>query len=145
MKYWRGYLLALIFAFCRWGLIEFAQSHWVLVDMVYPYTSRIIQDFMAVWSSGAAYCVWQLLLLVLAAGVLASIVMMVIWKWNPIQWFGWVMAVVSLVSLLNTGLYGLNEYAGPLADDVRVNVTDYTVSELADGRCRMPHWQPSAA
>lgn len=132
MKYWRGYLVALILALCSWGLIEFAQSHWVLVDMVYPYTSRIIQDFMAVWSSGAAYCVWQLLLLVLVAGVLASIVMMIIWKWNPIQWFGWVMAVVSLVMLLNTGLYGLNEYAGPIADDIRLNVTDYSVDELQD-------------
>ena len=130
MKYWRGYLVALILAFCSWGLMEFAQSHWVLVDMVYPYTSRIIQDFMATWSSGAAYCLWQLLLLVLAAGVLASIVMMIIWKWNPIQWFGWVMAVVSLITLLNTGLYGLNEYAGPIADDIRLNVTDYSVDEL---------------
>ena len=130
MKYWRGYLVALILAFCSWGLIEFAQSHWVLVDMVYPYTTRIIQDFMAVWSSGAAYCVWQLLLLVLAAGVLASIVMMIVWKWNPIQWFGWVMAVVSLVCLLNTGLYGLNEYAGPIADDIRLEMTEYSVDEL---------------
>ena len=132
MKYWRGYLVALILAACSWGLVEFAQSHWVLVDMVYPYTTRLIQDFMAVWSSGVAYCVWQLLLLVLAAGVLASVVMMIVWKWNPIQWFGWVMAVVSLVSLLNTGLYGLNEYAGPIAEDIRLNVTDYSVDELQD-------------
>ena len=132
MKYWRGYLVALILAFCSWGLIEFAQSHWVLVDMIYPYTSRMIQDFMANWSSGAAYCLWQLFLLVLAAGVLASIVMMVVWKWNPIQWFGWVMALVSLVTLLNTGMYGLNEYAGALADDIRLNVTDYSVDELQD-------------
>lgn len=130
MKYWRGYLVALILACCSWGLIEFAQSHWVLVDMIYPYTSRMIQDFMAVWSSSAAYCIWQLLLLVLAAGVLASIVMMIIWKWNPIQWFGWIMAVISLVMLLNTGMYGLNEYAGPIADDARLNVTDYSVDEL---------------
>ena len=132
MKYWRGYLVALILAVCSWGLIEFAQSHWVLVDMVYPYTSRMIQDFMAVWSSGTAYCLWQLLLLVLAAGVLASIVMMIVWKWNPIQWFGWVMAVVSLISLLNTGLYGLNEQAGPLAEDIRLNMTDYSIDELQD-------------
>ncbi len=130
MKYWRGYLVAAILAACTWGLIEFAQSHWVLVDMVYPYTTRMIQNFMAQWSSGAAYCLWQLLLLVLAAGILASIVMMIVWKWNPIQWFGWVMSVVSLVMLLNTGLYGLNEYAGPLADDIRLDVTEYTIPEL---------------
>ncbi len=132
MKYWRGYLVALILAACAWGLAEFAQSHWVLVDMIYPYTSRLIQNFMAQWSSGAAYCVWQLFVLILAAGVIASIVLMIVLKWNPIQWFGWVMSVVSLVVLLNTGLYGLNAYAGPLAEDIRLNVTDYTVSELQD-------------
>ena len=132
MKYWRGYIVALILAAGAWGLIEFAQSHWVLVDMVYPYTTRIVQNFMAEWSSSASYCLWQLFILILAVGVLASIVMMVIWKWSPIQWFGWVMSVVSLVMLLNTGLYGLNEYAGPLADDIRLDVTDYTISELQD-------------
>lgn len=132
MKYWRGYLVALILAACSWGLIEFAQSHWVLVDMVYPYTARIIQNFMAEWSNGAGYCLWQLFLLILAAGVLASVVMMIVWKWNPIQWFGWVMSVVSLVVLLNTGIYGLNAYSGPLAEDIQLNVTDYTITELQD-------------
>ena len=34
-------------------------------------------------------------LLILGAGVLASIVMMIVWKWNPIQWFGWVLVAVS--------------------------------------------------
>ena len=132
MKYWRGYLVALILAACAWGLMIFAQSHWVLVDMVYPYTARMIQNFMAQWSSGAAYCVWQLFVLILLAGVVASIVLMIVLKWNPIQWFGWVMSVISVVVLLNTGLYGLNQYAGPLADDIRLEVTDYTVSELRD-------------
>ena len=132
MKYWRGYLVALILAACSWGLIEFAQSHWVLIDMIYPYVTRIIQNYMVEWSSGAGYCLWQLFILILGAGVLASIVMMIVWKWNPIQWFGWVMSVVSLVMLLNTGIYGLNKYAGPLAEDIRLDVTDYTVSELQE-------------
>lgn len=130
MKYWRGYVVAIVLAACAWGLTEFAQSHWVLVDMVYPYTARLIQNFMANWSSGAAYCLWQLFILILAAGAIASIVLMIVLKWSPIQWFGWVMSVVSLVALLNTGLYGLNKYAGPLADDIRLEVTEYTVTDL---------------
>ena len=130
MKYWRGYLTALILAACSWGLIHFAQSHWVLVDMIYPYITRMVQNFMANWSSGMSQCVWQLFLLILITGGLASIVMMIVWKWNPIQWFGWIMAVVSLVMLLNTGIYGLNKYSGPLADDIRLDVTDYTITEL---------------
>ena len=56
---------------------------------------------------------------------------MVILKWNPIQWFGWVLAGASCLFLLHTGLYGLNSYAGPLAEDIRLHTTEYTVSELA--------------
>ena len=130
MKYWRGYLVAAILAACSWGLIEFAQAHWVLVDMVYPYVTRMIQNFLANWSAGVDFCLWQLILIVLGAAGLASVVMMIIWKWNPIQWFGWVVAAVSILFFLNTAIYGLNEYAGTLADDLRLEVTDYTVSEL---------------
>lgn len=124
--------MAAIIAACTWGLVEFAQSHWVLVDMVYPYVTRLAQNFLAEWSSGLSYCLWQLILIVLGAGVLATVVMMVIWKWNPIQWFGWVVAAVSIIVLLNTAIFGLNDYAGPLADDLRLEVTDYTVSELEE-------------
>lgn len=132
MKYWRGFLVAAIVAACSWGLVEFAQSHWVLVDMIYPYLSRMIQDFLAGWSGGVGFCLWQLLVLVLIAGALASIVMMIVWKWNPIQWFGWITAVVSLVFFLNTALFGLNDYAGPLAQDLRLDVSEYTISELEE-------------
>ena len=130
MKYWRGYLVAAIVGLCSWGLIQFAQTHWVLVDMVYPYVTRMVQDFLAEWSAGLDFCLWQLILIVMGAAGLASVVMMVIWKWNPIQWFGWIAAAVSIVFFLNTAIFGLNEQAGTLADDLRLDVTEYTVSEL---------------
>ena len=130
MKYWRGYLVAAIMFLFSWGLIQFAQNHWVLVDMVYPYVTRLIQNFLANWSSGLDFCLWQLILVVMGVVGLASIVMMVIWKWNFVQWLGWVAASVSIVFFLNTAVFGLNNYAGALADDLRLEVTDYNVSEL---------------
>ena len=130
MKYWRGYLVAaLVGAFC-WGLIEFAQSHWMLVDMIYPYMTRMIQDYLANWSAGVPFCLWQLMLIILVVVGLATVVMMILWKWNPIQWFGWVLAAASIVMFLNVAICGLNDYAGPLSQDVRLDVTDYTVTEL---------------
>lgn len=130
MKYWRGYLVAaLVGAFC-WGLIEFAQSHWMLVDMIYPYMTRMIQDYLASWSAGVPFCLWQLMLIILVVVGLATVVMMILWKWNPIQWFGWVLAAASIVVFLNVAICGLNDYAGPLSQDVRLAVTDYTVTEL---------------
>ena len=130
MKYWRGYLFAGLFSALGWALTEFAKSHTTLMDMVYPYMSRMIVSSMAEWSSGVSFCVWQVLLLVLIVAVLASAVLMIVLKWNPIQWFGWVVAAASLVYVLNLGVFGLNSYAGNLASDIRLEVTEYTVSEL---------------
>lgn len=130
MKYWRGYLVAAIVAAFSWGLIEFAQAHWALVDMIYPYMTRMIQDYLAGWSAGVPFCLWQLILIVMGVVLLATVVMMILWKWNPIQWFGWVLAAGSIVFFLNTAICGLNDYAGPLSQDIRLDVTDYTVSEL---------------
>lgn len=132
MKYWRGYLAAAIFAAITLAVTQFAKSHTVLMDMVYPYTTRLIQTTLAEWSAGVDFCLWQLLAVLLVVAVLASIVIMVILRWNVVQWLGWVLAGASLLWMLHTGVYGLNNYAGPLAEDIRLNVTEYTVTELVE-------------
>ena len=130
MKYWRGYLVAGILAAIALALTAFAKAHTFLVDMIYPYISRMVMSTMANWTGGASFCVWQALVLGMVALGIASIVLMILLKWHPVQWFGWVMAVVSFIFMCNTVLYGLNEYTSPLADDIRLEVTDYNVSEL---------------
>ena len=98
--------------------------------MIYPYMTRMVQDYLANWSAGVDFCLWQLILIVMGVVLLATVVMMVLWKWNPIQWFGWVLAAGSIVFFLNTAIWGLNNYAGPISQDVRLDMTDYTISEL---------------
>lgn len=130
MKYWRGYLIAAILAAFTWALREFAKAHTALVDLIYPYVTRMAQNFLVDWNGTVDYCIWQVLLLVILALLIASVVLMIVLRWNVIQWFGWVCAVVAAVVFLNTGLYGLNEFSGPLSEDVRLQETDYTVTEL---------------
>ncbi len=134
MKYWRGYLTAAIFAAITWGLSEFARTHSVLVDMIYPYFTRLIQTTLADWSGSVDFCLWQVLVILLGVLVVASIVLMVVLKWNFFQWLGWVLAGGTLIFTLHTGIYGLNNYAGPLAGDIRLSVADenYTVTELTN-------------
>lgn len=132
MKYWRGYLVAAIFGVLTWGLAEFAKRYWELVDMVYPYVSRLIQEYLVQWSAGAGFCLWQILLIAAGVLVLASIVLMVIFKWNPIQWFGWILAAAGIVVFLNTAIFGLNDYAGSIARDIRLDVVDYNLNELEE-------------
>ena len=131
MKYWRGYITAAIFAAIAWALSEFAKTHTAVVDMVYPYMTRLIQTTLAEWSAGVEFCLWQLLAIVLIVVVLATLVIAIILKWNLFQWLGWVLAGASCLWMLHTGIYGLNSHAGPLAEDIRLNVTDFYETELA--------------
>lgn len=134
MKYWRGYLVAAILGAITWGLTVLAKRFTVLVDMVYPYLTRTIQTFLSSWTGGVDFCVWQVALVLLLVMVLASVVLMIVLRWNFVQWLGWVLSGVMLVAFLHTGLYGLNYYAGPLADDVRLTVpeAEYSIEELQD-------------
>ena len=132
MKYWRGYLFAAILGIITWGLTQLAAKYTVLVDMVYPYLTRTVQTFLSGWTGGVDFCVWQVAVVLLIVMVLASIVLMIVLRWNFIQWLGWVLSGVVLVAFLHTGIYGLNYHAGPLADDIRLEMTEYTLEELQD-------------
>ena len=130
MKYWRGYLVAAILAVMTWAFRDFAQTHSKLVDMIYPYVTRMVQNYMAQWSAGASFCVWQTIMIALAVVIAGTIVLMLIFKWNPIQWFGWVLAIASMIVLLHTGIFGMNEFAGPIAEDIRLAEADCSDEQL---------------
>ncbi len=123
MKYWRGYIVAVALALLTWGLTEFAAAHETLVDMVYPYASRMIQDVLAEYTAAVPFLLWQVLAVMLIVVFLASIVAMILLKWNFVQWLGWVLTGVCLLWTLHTGMYGLNQYSGDLSQDIRLNVT----------------------
>jgi len=93
LKYWRGYLVAAIMAAISGALLHMAEKYTVLVDMVFPYVTRTIQNFLAVWSSGTDLLLWQVAAIAIIVALMASIVLMILLRWNPIQWVGWVMAV----------------------------------------------------
>ena len=130
MKYWRGYLVAAILLLCNWALVQFCASHTELIDMVYPYVDRIVMDYLAGWSANFAGCLWQTILVFLMVVVVAGVVLMIIMRWNPIQLIGWVLAIVSIFPLLNTAMYGINQYSGPISDDIRLELQEYSVDTL---------------
>lgn len=132
MKYWFGYLTAAIFGAITFVLLQFGERFSSLVDMVYPYVIRTWEGMLAQWSSAVTFPVWQLLAVVLGVLVLCSFVLMIILKWNPIQWLGWIVAVFAGIYMLHTLLWGLNYYAGPLSDDMRLETASYTLEELTE-------------
>ena len=132
MKYWFGYLTAAIFGAITWVLMQFGQRFSTLIDMVYPYVIRTSQGFLAQWSAAVDFPLWQLLAVVLGVLILSSFVLMIVLKWNPIQWFGWVAAVFAGVYMLHMLLWGMNYYAGDLSEDMRLEVATYNLEELTE-------------
>ena len=130
MKYWAGYVTAAILGAIAWGLGQLAGRFTTLVDMVYPYVTRTIQDVLAQWSGGVDFCLWQVGLMLLIVGAVAALVLVIVMHWNPVRLIGWVLAVISALYLGNTMIYGLNYYAGSIAEDIRMQVYEYTVDEL---------------
>ena len=132
MKYWTGYLTAAILAALSWVLMEFGEKFATLVDMVFPYVTRTVMGYLAVWTAPLEFCLWQVIVAAAAVVLIGTVVLMIIMRWNPVRWLGWVAAVCSLVYLLHTVVFGLNYYAGDLADDIRLEKRQYNVAELAD-------------
>ena len=130
MKYWRGFLVAAIIGVVTMAISALAKEYSLLVDMVYPYVSRMILTTLADWSATVDFTLWQVLAVLMIVGLLATIVLMIVLKWNFFQWLGWVMAGLSLLWCVHTGVWGLNNFASPLAEDLRLQVTEYTLKEL---------------
>ena len=132
MKYWRGFLVAAIVGAFTWALNEFARTHTLLVDMIWPYMTRTYQTYLAQWSSGVDFCIWQTLAIVLLLLVLSTLLLTIILKGSPVRWLGWVAAAASVLMLFHTVTYGLNAHAGSIAADIHLTETEYTLAELED-------------
>ena len=132
MKYWRGYLVAAFLAIATFAITPFAAGHRLLIDMVYPYMVRMLLPEVTAWSNSVDFCLWQTLLLFVIGGVVLSIVLMILLRWDPIQWFGWILALSCLFTLLNTGLFSLGQYATPMAEDLLMEMQDYSADALED-------------
>ena len=132
MKYWFGYLTAAIFGAITWVLLQFGEKFTNLVDMVYPYVIRNVQNYLAQWTSVVAYPIWQLLAVVLAVLILASLILVIVLKRSLIQWAGWVAAAFAFLFMLHTMLWGLSYHTGDLSNDLRLDVSSYNLEELTE-------------
>jgi len=132
LKYWFGYLCAAIIGGIIWVFQQFGERFATLVDMVYPYVIRTVQGFLAQWSGSVDFLVWQMLAVALAVVILASLVAVLVLRRSLIAWGGWVLTALSFVYLLHTMVWGLNYHAGPISDDLRMDVAQYTLEELAE-------------
>ena len=117
MKYWWGYLIAAIFGAFSWAITQLGEKYSDLVDMVYPYVTREVQTMLSQWTGTVDTLVWQVAVVAMVVIALALLVVVIIMKGSVVRYVGWVLAVASMIFFLQTGVYGLNYCAGPIADD----------------------------
>ena len=132
MKNLRGYLAAAIFAGISYVLSLYGKQFSALIDMVYPYVIRTLEATLATWSGQVDFLIWQFLAVALAVVLIACLVVVIITKKSVFQWFGWVLAAGSFIFMLHTFVYGMNYYAGDLADDLRMEVSGCTLDEIVE-------------
>ena len=132
MKKLCGYLAAAIFAGITYVLSVYGKQFSELIDMVYPYVIRTLEATLASWSSQVDFLLWQFLAVALLVVLIAWLVVVIVTKRSVIQWFGWVLAVGSFIFMLHTFVYGMNYYAGDLADDLRMDVSGCTLDEIVE-------------
>ena len=97
MKYWRGFLVAGIISACTWALTTFAQTHTTLIDMIFPYVSRMITDAMAQWSAAVPFCLWQALLIFGVLAACALLALGIVMRWNIVQLSGWIFGLRCVI------------------------------------------------
>ena len=132
MKYYAGFITAAILGVITWVFQQFGERFSKLVDMVYPYVIRTVQSYLAQWSSGVDFLIWQLLAVVAVVIAVAVLVLVIVFRRSIISWSGWVLAGVAFVYLVHTLMFGLNYHAGPLSADIRLEVAQYTLDELKE-------------
>ena len=71
-------MVAAIFVAISWALTEFAKAHTVLVDMIYPYITRMVVSAFADWTGGLSFCLWQVFLVGLVAAGIVTIALMIV-------------------------------------------------------------------
>lgn len=76
--------------------------------------------------------VWDLLAVVLAALALVSLVHRLMKRRPILPWLSTVCCVVAALLVLFVGGWALNHYAPPLADELDLDVDQYTTEELAE-------------
>ena len=131
MKYWSGYLAAAIIGAISWALLQLGERFTTLVDMVYPYITRTAMGMLATWTAGLEFCLWQVVVTAAVVLAIGLVVLIIVLRGSPVRWVGWMLAVASTVYLLHTLVFGLNYHAGSIADDIRMEQRDYSVTELA--------------
>lgn len=132
MKNLRGIIVTAVFCALT-GLLALAAQHFdVLMDMAYPFFSKTVVEMVCGWTAGLDICLWQVIIAVYLVAVVASLALAILLRWNLLRWLGGVLAPAAVAVFLFMAVWGLNYYSKPIGEAMKLEVTDYTISDLKE-------------
>ena len=133
MRLTRRVLLTAAFVALSGLLVFAADKYYDLLFLFYPSVCREIQGYLAAWSAGFDFVIWQRALLILAILVVVTLIICILRKKNVLGWlFGWTTAA-SVALFLYMLLWGINLYSPSIAVDLRMEVADsYSSTQLQE-------------
>lgn len=132
MRNLRGIIVAAVFAALTMLLVWVADRFDVLMGMAYPFMSKTIVELMGAWTSQFSFNLWQVAIAVFAMVVLVSFGLALLFRWNLLRWLGCMLVPVALAVFLNTAVWGLNYYTKPIGEGMKLEVVEYTISDLKE-------------
>ena len=93
--------------------------------------SRTVEGALASVTGVVPFAVWDVLALALIVMALLGIVRVIRTRKGLLAWLSWVVLVASVTATLFVG-WALNHYAPPLANDLGLEVSEYSTDQLAD-------------
>ena len=104
-------------------------------DVVFPAyrgISKTLMGFLAQAASVVRFALWDIVVLVLAVVALISLFRRIMRREGILSWLSAVCLAVSMVYFVFVAGWALNHYAPSLAQEISLEVGEYTTEELAD-------------
>lgn len=114
---------ALMVAFSRWGSVLFP---------LYRNLSKAWIGLLASLTSMVPFVLWDWLVVALAVVALIVLVRCLRGRGRLLAWLSWVALAASWTLFSFVAGWALNHYAPPLADELGLEVREYSTDELAD-------------
>lgn len=131
MRIVRRFVFTAAFLIAAVLMIRAAKQYGDFLFMFYPGVMREVQAFLAEFSIKLDYLLWQRLALIALCWAGITLLLDILFQENLLRWISGITAVAAFLLCAYVGLNGLNHYAPPVAEGMRLEVRDdYTIKEL---------------
>lgn len=132
MRNFRGIIVAAVFLGLTWLLTKLGAVYHQLIGMAYPFASKTYMELIGGITGKTDLVVWEVIVAIFFVAVVVSFGMMILFRWNFFRWLGWVLAPAAAAVFLWYCFWGLNNFAKPMEESMKLEVKDYSTAMLKE-------------